>query len=305
MPTLFRFFVWITLTSSAMNVTAQTIDTLPLYSNSIPNAKNCGMAESDIHTKINHVVVPTLTVFLPKKQDANKASVIICPGGGYGGLAINHEGFEVARALNNLGITAFVLKYRLPKDACMQDKSIGPLQDAQQSIALVRSKSETFNIDPNKIGILGFSAGGHLAATATTHFSQPVLNVPVSVKPDFAVLIYSVISFADSITHMGSRRNLLGSNPTAAMIAQYSNELHITSSTPPCFLVHAADDKAVVVDNSLSFFKALKKQQIPASLNIYPFGGHGFGLHNKTTSDQWFNRLTFWLKDQGFLRQLP
>lgn len=276
----------------------------PLYNGTVPNSKPATIQEKkdvDGILRISNVTTPTLTVY-PAKGNASGAAVVICPGGGYSILAVGHEGAEVANLLSSWGITAFVLKYRLPSDAIMQDKSIGPLQDAQRAIQLVRERAAEWKIDPQKIGIMGFSAGGHLASTAGTHFTTPVIDNPnhTSLRPDFMILGYPVISFADSICHQGSKANLIGKNPTAQQVALYSNELQVTGQTPPTFLVHAEDDKAVPVQNTLYFYEALLHHHVPAEMHIYPKGGHGFGLHNKTTSDEWSERLHNWLKGNGW-----
>jgi acetyl esterase/lipase len=200
--------------------------------------------------------------------------------------------------LNRWGITAFVLKNRLPDDTINIDRSLAPLQDAQQAIRFVRSNAKVFGIDKNKIGIMGFSAGGHLASTAATHFTfkADASNTDtVSVRPDFAILIYPVISFDSTITHKGSRNNLIGATASTEKTDFFSNELQVTSATPPSFLVHAGDDGSVPVDNSLRYYQACIKNKVPVELHLYPKGGHGFGMNNKTTDDNWMERLKNWL----------
>jgi pectinesterase len=271
-----------------------------LYKNGVPNSTGATNKENftvrDNVTRIAKVSVPTLTIFKPAKP--NGKSVIICPGGGYTILAFDKEGTRVAEEMNRWGVTAFVLKYRLPDDSAMVDKSIAPLQDAQQAIRLVRSNAKEWGIDKNKIGIMGFSAGGHLASTAATHFDYKAdinNNDTTSVRPDFAILIYPVISFDSAITHKGSRNNLVGANATEEKTNFFSNELQVSSKTPPAFLVHAGDDGAVPVDNSIRFYQACIKNKVPAELHLYPAGGHGFGMYNKTTTDNWMERLSNWL----------
>lgn len=223
-------------------------------------------------------------------------AVVVCPGGGYSYVTMGHEGIEVARLLNEMGVAAFVLKYRLPSDETMIDKTIGPLQDAQRAIQLVRQRGSEWGINPARVGILGFSAGGHLASTAGTHFGKAVIDNPanIALRPDFMVLLYPVISFSDSIGHQRSRENLIGKNPPAALIQEYSNELQVTAQTPPAFIVHAEDDRTVPVANSIHFYESLLHNKVPAELHIYPAGGHGFGLHNPTTKDQWAERMQNW-----------
>ena len=284
----------------AVSGVAQSVSEMPLYRVAVPGSKQSSIKEQIIFVnggvRISSVIIPTLTKFTPVKP--NGTSVIICPGGGYGRLAIDHEGVEVAKAFNEQGITAFVLKYRLPNDTIMVDKTIGPLQDAQQAIRTVRKQAATWGLNPNKIGIMGFSAGGHLASTAATHFNliaDQVMNDSGSVRPDFAILIYPVISFDDSIVHKGSKTNLVGKSPSSELTKLYSNELQVTKNSPPAFLVHAGDDGTVPVENSIRYYQACIKNQVPAEMHIYPKGGHGFGMHNKTTSDKWFDRLINWM----------
>ncbi|WP_431211619.1 alpha/beta hydrolase [Puia sp. P3] len=210
---------------------------------------------------------------------------------------MGHEGLEIAHMLNEAGIAAFVLKYRLPSDETMADKTIGPLQDAQRAIQLVRQQAKEWGVDTARVGIMGFSAGGHLASTAGTHFEKAVIpnDGHVSLRPDFMVLLYPVISFSDSIGHRGSRDALIGENPSSSLITEYSNELQVGPLTPPAFLVHSEDDKTVPVANSIHFYESLLHNKVPAELHLYPGGGHGYGLHNPTTKDQWSERLLNWL----------
>jgi acetyl esterase/lipase len=185
----------------------------------------------------------------------------------------------------------------------MINKEIGPLQDAQRAILLVRQRAGEWGVDPGHIGIMGFSAGGHLASTAGTHFDRAVIDNPahISLRPDFMILLYPVISFADSTGHRGSRDNLIGKHPSPDKIREYSNEWQVTEGTPPAFLVQAEDDRTVPVVNSLYFYEALQRKGVPAELHIYPKGGHGFGLHNPTTKDQWSERLENWMAANGWL----
>ena len=285
-----------------LNALLASAQEMPLYEGEIPNNKPNIEHQDKIVLenggfRVSNVTKPTLTRFNPTKP--NGMSVIICPGGGYARLAFDHEGVEVAKSFNALGITAFVLKYRLPSEKTQVDRSLAPLQDAQQAILLVRKNAEKWGLNANKIGIMGFSAGGHLAATATTHFTMkadPSVSDTFSVRPDFAILIYPVVSFVEEITHKGSRNNLIGEKPTPEKTQLYSNELQVTAQTPPTFLVHAGDDGAVPVENSLRFYQACIKNKVLVEMHLYPKGGHGFGLNNKTTDDKWFERLGNWLK---------
>ena len=275
---------------------AQTV--IPLYDGSIPNNKTATKPETNMgNGRIAGVTTPTLTVYLPEKKDSFLTAVIICPGGGYARLAIDHEGHEVAKTFNQKGVAAFVLKYRIPTDSSMNNKEIVPLQDAERAIQLVREKAKEWNINPDKIGIMGFSAGGHLASTLGTHFNMEMVDNPknINLRPDFMILGYPVISFADSLAHMGSRDNLIGKNASVEKIRLYSNELQITAQTPPTFLVHASDDKTVKVENSILFFEALLKNKVLAEMHIYEKGGHGFGLHNPTTKSDWFDIAINWM----------
>jgi acetyl esterase/lipase len=284
-------------------------DTLNLYDKEIPNSKHITNRETAVINNdgiqiVSKVSEPKLVVFLPTKEKANGTAVIICPGGGYSILAASHEGTDVAKVFNEWGVTAFVLKYRIPDDSTMPDKEIGPLQDAQRAIQVVRMNAKKWNIIPNKIGIMGFSAGGHLASTAGTHFTHAVIENKknISLRPDFMILLYPVISFSDSIGHTGSRNNLIGKNPSAEKIKYYSNELQVTKQTPPTFLVHAKDDNGVKVENSIDFYAALKKNNVPAEIHLYQKGGHGFGMNNQTSSDKWMDWLQAWMKKNRWMK---
>lgn len=252
---------------------------------------------------ISKVTDPNLRYYAPKGERRTDAAVVICPGGGYGGLAISHEGYDVAEKFAAMGVSAFVLKYRLPSDEIMEDRKNGPLQDVQQAIKYVRENASKYGINPNKIGIMGFSAGGHLASTASTHFERVVIENKdgTSVRPDFSILIYPVITFGE-FTHKGSRKNLIGDNASQDLIDLYSNEKQVTAKTPITFMVHANDDKTVPVENTLNYILALNKAGVKNEAHIYPTGGHGFGLNNKTVKDYWFDRLANWMDSQGILK---
>ncbi len=273
-------------------------EVMPLYSGIIPNSipgKNEESANADgVLFKTSQ---PTLTVYLPDKEKANGTAIILCPGGGYGVVVITFEGYTNAEKLRDLGYTCFVLKYRLPNDLTMKDKSIGPVQDLQQAIKTVREHAKKWNISPNKIGIMGFSAGGHLVATAGTHFNKSFIENTngTSLRPDFMMLVYPVISMDDSLTHRGSQTNLLGQHPTKEQINYFSNELQVTAQTPPTFLVVAGDDDVVKVDNSIFFYQALQRNKVPAGLHIFPTGNHGFPL--EPAKSNWFNNCVEWLQE--------
>jgi acetyl esterase/lipase len=246
---------------------------------------------------------PTLTIYLPAKPQATGVGIVICPGGGYRGLAMDHEGHQVARWLTSRGIAAFIVKYRL-----------GPryhhpamLQDVLRAIRVVRSRADEFDIDPQRLGVMGFSAGGHLASSAATLYDHPDGRVTdglnaTSSRPDFAILAYPVIVFGQDVTHSGSQENLLGTSPSPALVAQMSTERQVTADTPPTFLFHTSEDEAVPVENSVQFYLALKKAGVPAELHIYEKGAHGVGLapHDVVLST-WPDRALAWLRARGLL----
>lgn len=298
LPVCLLFIVAIISTSFAQQ-------TIPLYERTIPGSIDAPNEErfDTLRQVAAKVFTPTLTAYLPSKELSGGAAVIICPGGGYGGLVIGKEGFAIAEYFVNQGVAAFVLKYRLPDDKIMKDKSTGPLQDAQQAIRLVRQHAHKWNIDTARIGIMGFSAGGHLASTAGTHFNNPVIEDKerISVRPDFMILVYPVVSMTDSLGHKGARNNLLGKNPTPQTVQLFSNELQVTEQTPPAFLIHAGDDRVVDVDNSISFYEALRHHRVPAEMHIYPKGDHGFVL--KLPIEEWMGICMKWMRESGFIRK--
>jgi acetyl esterase/lipase len=259
--------------------------------------------DDGVVTGVSKVTEPTLALFLADKDKNNGTAVVICPGGGYLHLAINKEGYKIAKWFNSLGISAFVLKYRLPSDIIMKDKAIGPLQDAQEAIRIVRRNAEKWKIDPNKIGIIGFSAGGHLAASLSTKFAEKVydVNVNTSARPDFSILMYPVISMDEAIVHKGSKKYLLGENPSVEMTNKYSMDKQVQKDTPKTFIVHATDDKTVPVENSLNYYLALKQNQVPVEMHIYENGGHGFGLGVQGTNNNWPLACEKWLTANGFI----
>ncbi|NQT26587.1 alpha/beta hydrolase [candidate division KSB1 bacterium] len=255
-------------------------------------------------THIRNVTIPTLSVYLPPAEKANGTAVVICPGGGYWILAFEHEGTLVAEWLNSLGVAGIILKYRLPDERIMEDISIGPLQDVQKAIRTVRLKAPDWNINPQKIGVMGFSAGGHLAATASTLYDDPVYQPvdSISARPDFSVLMYPVISFREGIAHMGSRNRLVGDSPTEAQIHDYSTDEQITSDTPPAFLIHSIDDGSVPIENSLRYFEALRKNNVPCEMHLFESGGHGYGItKGKGSESSWPDVMARWLKMHGWL----
>ncbi len=305
-----KFFCAFLLFMAMKNtIEAQTV--VPLYGKNIPNSKPAPDEEKtetskDGITRISKISKPTMTVFLPTKELATGTAVIICPGGGYSINANSHEGTDVAKEFVKAGIAAFVLKYRIPNDATMLHKEIGPLQDAQQAIKMVRERASEWNIQPNRTGIMGFSAGGHLASTAGTHFKNSTIpgSNNISLRPDFMILIYPVINMSDStVTHKGSATQLLGKKPGVELLNQYSNELKVDGQTPPTFLVHATDDKGVSALNSILFYQALLKNNVPAEMHIYQSGGHGFGMKMKNSGDLWMERCINWMGTNGWLKK--
>ncbi|MCK8492314.1 alpha/beta hydrolase [Spirosoma sp. RP8] len=273
-----------TLLTMLLTQTAHSQEVIKLWPDgAIPNAIAGAQIEeksdpgNDGIMRISNVSVPTLTAYLPAKNNATGTAVMICPGGGYSILASGHEGVDIAKWFNEMGITAFVLKYRLPNEAIMTNQQEVPLLDAMQGMTLIRQNATKYNIDPNKIGVMGFSAGGHLASTLATHYHRGPKANEVA-KPNFAILMYPVITLGEK-AHTGSRDKLLGKlNTSAEMLAYYSNELQVSNQTPPTFLVHSEDDKAVPVENSISYYLACLKNNVPVEMHLYPTGGHGYGL---------------------------
>jgi acetyl esterase/lipase len=241
---------------------------------------------------------PSLTVFQPPADRATGATVVICPGGGYGHLAVGHEGQDVGRWLNSIGVTGFMLKYRLAP----RYRHPAPLQDAQRAIRTVRARAKEWNVDPKRIGIWGFSAGGHLASTAGTHFDdgKAEANDPIEragCRPDFLILAYPVITLEPPYAHLGSRNNLLGKKADLKLVESLSNEKMVTARTPPTFLMHTNSDAGVVPENSVLFYLALRKAKVPAELHIYEKGPHGVGLAPRDPIlSTWPDRLAAWLK---------
>ncbi|MDR0394463.1 MAG: alpha/beta hydrolase [Tannerella sp.] len=283
---IITFFLAI-VTFSATTMNAQKIVKLwdgdPPVSNDIKGEE----IVRDGKTSISNVSVPELEIYLSEKSKATGMAVIVCPGGGYAGLAYDHEGLMVARWLNKEGIAAFILKYRMPNG----HKEV-PLDDAQQAIRHVREQAGAYGVNPSKIGICGFSAGGHLASTASTHFT----TAGTSARPDFSILFYPVITMTER-THGGSRHNLLGENPSKADLHRFSNEKQVNVNTPPAIILLSDDDKVVLPENSLSYYKALKQNDIPATMYIFPTGGHGWGFRDTYEyHSQMTDLLSKWLK---------
>lgn len=289
-----KLIIFVLILLAGFSANAQ--DIIPLYTSTIPNSK---VAPADYNESFGNgmyrnVTNPSLEVYLPEKGKETGAAVVICPGGGYSVVVYQGEGVSNAKELAKNGIAAFVLKYRLPSDAIMTDKSTGPLQDAQQAIKLVRENAVKWNIDPAKIGIMGFSAGGHLASSAATHFEKALIDNPkgTSLRPDFQVVVYPVITMQQALTHRDSRKQLLGEQPSQQLVDLFSNELQVKENTPPAYITHAADDNVVDVDNSINYFEALRRHKVPVEMHIYPKGGHGFVFGRKG----WMTPLLEWIR---------
>lgn len=282
--------------------------TLPLYEK-VPNAKASDEEETvrtDDIALVGKVQEPSIQVFLPSKRNATGQAVVICPGGGYSVLAYDWEGTDIAKWLNSHGIAAIVLKYRLPSSASQVDPHEAPLMDAQRAMRLTRQHAEKWNIDPAQIGVMGFSAGGHLASTLGTHYDQGNANSQDPVekfgsRPDFMILGYPVISLKEHVAHIGSRNNLLGKSPSDGLVDRFSNELQVTEDTPPTFIFHSQDDKGVPVQHSLLFYEALLQANVPVEMHLYPKGGHGYslGINAEGTFTQWPATCIQWLSKLG------
>lgn len=302
-----KAFIILALFAGITNETQAQNQIIPIW-NKIPDAikdvnykENESIKDGKVHST-SLVSIPTLSIFLPKGNKSNQAAVLIFPGGGYQHLAFEKEGTKVAEWLNTLGIAAFVVKYRLPSDKIMKNKTVGPLQDAQEALRYVRQNAAKYNIDATRIGIMGFSAGGHLASTLATHYDDKVYETTstISARPDFALLIYPVITMVEKVTHKGSQTSLLSNNPSQEQLDWFSNEKRVTPQTPPTFLVHATDDTVVLPENSINYYLALKNNNVSAELHIYEKGGHGFGLGVEDTSKFWTRDCEEWLKTRGY-----
>ena len=288
-------FIFLVVMSSAWPLHVASSQVQLLWPDGAPGAT--GKKEAD---------KPKLTVYLPEKKKANGTAVVIFPGGGYGGLAMDHEGDKIARWLNSLGIAGFIVDYR------HRGKGYGhpaPLLDAQRAIRTVRARAEHWHVNPSRIGVIGFSAGGHLASTTGTHFDTGDSSAEdkierASCRPDFMILCYPVIAFDEPFTHRGSQRNLLGNNPSAELVKSLSNEKQVTPQTPPTFLFHTNEDKAVPSENSIHFYLALRRAGVPAEIHIYEKGRHGLGLAGQIPAvNTWPQRCEQWLEGRGLLNK--
>ena len=302
---MMRFFLKICLILVCLfpfAVHAQRI--INLYPGTIPNAKKTELKDIPQNPSeglVRRVITPTLEMYLPEKNNASGAAVVICPGGGYSVIVYDGEGVLTAKEFAKKGIAAFVLKYRLPSDSFQVNKTIAPLQDAQQAIKMVRDSASAWGIDANKIGIMGFSAGGHVASTEATHFNKSLIENKsnANLRPDFQILVYPVISMQDSLTHKDSRRQLLGPNPSKETIDLYSNELQVDKNSPPAYITLAADDKVVDADNSIIYFEKLRHNKVPVEMHIYQKGDHGFVFRHPG----WMEPLFEWMQSNNWMNK--
>lgn len=277
-------FIFMTILSNAVFGQVK----IDLYGGNIPNTKK------DVELGDN---VPEFFFYKAEPRLHNKVFLII-PGGGYARVAIDHEGHDVAKRLQALGYSSFVLRYRLPNAEQMLDKRLGPIIDAQSALNYIRVHAKELGVEKCQVGVLGFSAGGHLASTVSTHFEKKYIqhDAQVSLRPDFSVLVYPVISMEDGVTHKGSKMNLIGPDFKSQDVSGFSNELNVTKKTPPTFLVHAEDDKAVPIENSYRYQRALNTYKVKNELYKYKLGGHGFGMVNKMEEGDWFDAMIKWVE---------
>ena len=277
------------------------MQTFPLYGDGpIPNSKAGPDEESGAASGfLRKVSRPQILVYLPARSRANGASILVFPGGSYAGLTFDYEGIQQAEFFSDHGFAAFVVKYRTPSDRTMIDKSIGPLQDAQQAIRFVRLHAREWSLDPARVGAIGFSAGGHVASTLATHFSKAYVSNPerISLRPDFLIVVYPVISMSAKIAHMDSRRALLGPSPSPSLVRFFSNELQVTRETPPTLILDAADDRLVDPENSVVFSEALRHAGVPVEARFFEKGQHGFFLMPR---DRWQEPILAWLTYNGW-----
>ena len=290
--------LFFSLSSHAQEIVALWDDSdIPNYQQS--NEKEF-MPERDI-IFIEKVQKPALEIFLPSTRNSRNMGVLILPGGGYAGVAYDWEGTDYAKWFNSLGIAAFVLKYRMPQSESVITSFKAPIQDAQRAMRYIRAHAKQFHIDKNKVGVIGSSAGGHLASTLAIHntnYYDPKDEIDQEkIAPNFQMLIYPVVSMKKEVTHMGSRNNLLGKNPEEVLVKQFSNELHVQENTPITFIIHSGNDNVVPVENSLGLYKALLKKDVNTTMHIFPEGGHGYslGLNKKNTPD-WTSLVKDWLE---------
>ena len=298
-PLFILSFICLLMTQSSQGQYTDLYATIPNY---IATENQEAVNNTDGILRIEKVSVPGYQYFRVAQDNQKRPCVIICPGGGYRILAASHEGTDVAKFFNSIGVNAIVLKYRIPDSEKQKNKSIAPLQDAQTAIYIARKNATAWGIDEHQIGIMGFSAGGHLAASAATHFKEAYIPNPenVSIRPNFQILIYPVISF-NSFGHMGSRNNLIGPIIKEDEVHYFSNEEQVSQDTPPAFLVHAKDDTTVPVANSTKYYQQLLAHQVAAEIYLFEKGGHGFGMKNKTSEIFWPSLLQKWMQAKNII----
>lgn len=298
--------VLLILISTLLTQLTSAQKTWPLYEGAIPNSKNCPDKESidpGGRQVVRNITVPTLSLYLPEKIKPGMTAVIICPGGGYTNLSIQDGGIQAAKEFASFGIVAFVLKYRTSNPECNSNNEYVPLQDLQQAIFTAKEHGKEWNIDSAKVGIMGFSAGGHLATLSATQYRKALIkNGNVSLKPAFTLLAYPVISFTDELTSAKSntRSNLIGKKPSQEQIKWFSPELNIDQNSPPAFLLHCSDDSTALVENSIVYYQALRRFKIPVEMVLYQKGGHGFATYNKAEDDHWVIRAVNWMRVNKF-----
>ena len=275
---------------------------IPLWPEGVPGAKNIGEEKHEEGGRISNVSSPTLTFYRPAVDRPNGTSVVICPGGGYGMVSNEREGVQFANWLSTLGVTSFVLKYRMAEFG-----HPAPLQDVLRAVRLVRSRAAEFHVNSSRIGVMGSSAGGHLAATSGTLFDHVSGKTgaeldQVSARPDFLILMYPVITMYDPVAHAGSRKNLIGANPSTELMDLMSAEKQVTANTPPTLIIHTQEDKSVPVENALLFYQALTRAHVPAEMYVFEHGSHGMGMKAEFgTASNWPKRAEEWLNGRGLL----
>lgn len=291
-------------------ISLQAQDFIPIWPmGKKPNSNGKKITDSLFNERIWRVETPGMYSFIVPKSNNNGTAVLICPGGGYERLSHIYNGFEVAKWFNTIGISAFVLIYRLPNQVDLQQRQLAPWQDAQRAIRVIRANASSWNIKTDKIGVMGISAGGHVASTLGTHFTDVAAingqSDTISYRPDFMILLSPVITMG-KYAHPGSKMRFIGPDSSSAMIEKYSNELQVSSSTPPSFIVHALNDSTVNVRNSVLFYSALLEKKVNASIHIFPQGGHGIRLDdNPGSTDLWMSLLERWMKEMGFAVPIP
>lgn len=299
---LFLVLLFFSSMGNAQEIMKLWPDTIPFSNGTV------GEEEFTDQGHVRNIQDPTITIYLPEKEKATGAAVVICPGGGYWLLAIKHEGHDIAKWFNEFGVAGIVVKNRLPTSQNITEPSEVAMTDAMRAVRMARYYADEWGIEKDKIGIMGFSAGGHLASTVGTHYDLGVADSEdpiqkISSRPDFMILMYPVISMTDAtIMHLGSMRNLVGENAPKEQMIRFSNEMQVTKDTPPTFLVHSTDDGGVPVANSVRFYQALVDHGVNAELHIYNSGGHGFGLGRKdgTSHNHWPDACKAWMKDIVF-----